>query len=516
MRKFTNEEIARIIDLFNKERNLQKIAKIFGHTQKVIKRVLVQNGIECNFNRRAFTKEDDERIIEEYRTNGGNARSIAKKLNVSIKRARKNLIKIGVKLTNRKYTDEFEKDIVEKYIQGKSSIELEKETGIDARMVLEMVKRAGIKPRLLNIVDPSDEYLVVNNYTSNPKKSACQVAREHGVKDHVVRDILERHGIDRTNKSKIHYFNENIFKEINEDVSWFLGWMWSDGNVMTRGTQISVTVHRNDSKVFQFFGKVLEAESYAHDMAKTNCDIFKLNSPVARQDLIKIGCVPCKSLIINWPKINFSKECLSAFLRGLYEGDGSFSTQTKICTSLSLASGSKVFLKQVSEVLQKNYGVSSGNIFHSQKGGYIKKDGTVAGSFKLQHGKLHETYKLLCYMYNNGNCEYYLDRKYQEFLKIKKYFETSFYRSQKYLIRNNNTGQLYYCQGRQDLINLFDNQFSVSQVDTFIKNYEVYHENRKKCGLTKPGIPSHWQLIQEPEKQEILQKLGSFRDILVN
>jgi len=516
MKKFTPEETADIIDLFNKERNILKIAKLYGHTQKVIKRVLTQNGIDSNFNRRCCSIEDNQRIINEYNKTQGSARSISITLNLPLNRVRKVLLGAGVKLTNRKFSDEFEDKIVQMYVvEKKSCIVIEKITGVCFQTILGIIKRKGFPIRLLNKIDPLHEQDIVVNYINNPRKSAAKLGREYGVKDHVIRKILNKHNISTELRPDKQHFNEHSFKELyRPEICWHLGWMWSDGCVASTGTAFQITVHRDDAAIFNQFGEILRAESYSHLKSSTsNCDVFQLCSEICQNDLMKVGCAPKKSLIIRWPKYNFNQGCLCAFLRGLYEGDGSFSTKVKTCASLSLASGSSLFLDDVSNILAENLRVSAGLRFKNE--GYIRKDGSIGTSFKLQHGKFYETYKLLCYFYDNGNCKYYLDRKYQEFLKIKKHFETSFYRSQKFLIRNNNTGQLHYAWGHMDVMTLFNNEFTWHQVDTWVKNFDTYYQNRKKCGLTRSAIPENWELIKEPEKQEILQKLGSFRDILV-
>lgn len=514
-RTFTEQETTFILESFEKDKNANKIAKFFNVTHKVIKRALGEHGIIVESTCRKCSSIDDERIKEEYRQNGGNARSISIKLNLPLTRTTRVLKKMGVQLTNRALSDETENQIVDMYTNnGLDSTQIGKFFNISSSLVCGVLERNGIKRRKINKISIDREQEVIENFLSNPSKSMTTLGKEYGVNYYVIQNILNKHKIDREIRhQRTHIFNEHAFKVIDKDVAWLLGWIWSDGNLAGKKTNFSISVHRQDNEVFQKFAQVLDAKSFAHDKRKDQlCDTFRLASKYAYKDLLKLGCVPKKSLIINWPRHDFSLDCLCAFLRGLYEGDGSYSQKALPSGQLSLSSASHSFLLDVNKKLNNYFNISNGTIDFAT-GGF---EGSLEnGSLRLRHSQFKNVYKLLCYFYENGNCKHYLERKYQDFMAIKAYFETSRKYSPKFLLRNAETNKLYYCWGHKDVMKILNNEFSWKQVDIFLKKYDSYHENRKKLGLTKPGIPSHWQLIQELEKQQILAELGSFRDILV-
>jgi len=69
------------------------------------------------------------------------------------------------------------------------------------------------------------------------------------------------------------------------------------------------------------------------------------------QDLSNLGCVPKKSLILQFPLIN--KEFHKDFIRGVFDGDGCMYIGKKN-KSWSLYSGSELFIKEIYKILLNN------------------------------------------------------------------------------------------------------------------------------------------------------------------
>jgi len=65
-----------------------------------------------------------------------------------------------------------------------------------------------------------------------------------------------------------------------------------------------------------------------------------MTSPFLRNDFIKLGCYPSKSYTVNYPDINSKYD--KHFIRGIIDGDGSFSGKKKANAMLSICGSEKL------------------------------------------------------------------------------------------------------------------------------------------------------------------------------
>ena len=199
--------------------------------------------------------------------------------------------------------------------------------------------------------------------------------------------------------------NSNFFDEINtEEKAYWLGFMYADGYVSKNTDAIELALCENDYAHVLKFKKSLNANhTISEKYATLNGKVFKayrlsIRDKQLKESLQKHGCVPNKSLILTFPKIE--KDLIRHFIRGYFDGDGSISINH---FSVSIVSGSRYFLQNISKILLELNIKSSYREKAERNLFEIRFFGDNARNF-------------LRYIYDNSN--FYLDRKYEKYCKI--------------------------------------------------------------------------------------------------
>lgn len=152
--------------------------------------------------------------------------------------------------------------------------------------------------------------------------------------------------------ARIHHFNDNYFEVIDaSDKAYFLGLLYADGNVYMRRNRVQITLANEDSYILAELAKRVGHNGKIY--IDREFHKFSLDSKKMCQDLIKLGCIERKSLILEFPtKEQVPKELLSHFIRGFFDGDGSiyFRGKNKDAKSVSFVSTRK-FLMKLKEIL---------------------------------------------------------------------------------------------------------------------------------------------------------------------
>ena len=120
--------------------------------------------------------------------------------------------------------------------------------------------------------------------------------------------------------------NENYFKVLDTpEKAYVLGFLYADGCVSISGysnhVKITQLSERKDIllKIRDCLGS--NAELRLNKNAKNETYVVNFHSKILCEDLIKLGCVPNKSLILQFP--NFIPDNLmNHFIRGVFDGDG--------------------------------------------------------------------------------------------------------------------------------------------------------------------------------------------------
>lgn len=206
-------------------------------------------------------------------------------------------------------------------------------------------------------------------------------------------------------------FDNTVFEKIDsEEKAYWLGFLDADGCVHggPGDFRIELGLAEQDYCHLEKFKNFIGKNNKISYRAQTKSYRFNFRDKKVHQDLINLGCIPQKSLIIQFPtKEQVPDRFLSAFVRGYFDGDGSFwntdkSLGIEIISSKDFCCG----LKQRYSLLN-NISIYPKHYDHPQ------------GAYRIQTGNKKIIESFLTDIYSNATI--FLDRKYQKYLE---YFAT--------------------------------------------------------------------------------------------
>jgi hypothetical protein len=159
---------------------------------------------------------------------------------------------------------------------------------------------------------------------------------------------------------RTHNVNDNFFKTWSHDMAYILGFWFADGNICKRKGSgcFIIAQHTKDRYILEKMLDVMSSD-YPVFASKTRPDAsqFEISSEIIYNDIIALGGMPKKSLKIECP--NIPQEFFNDFVRGVFDGDGCISINTKNhAANCYICSGSRSFLEKINAILKDNYNIS--------------------------------------------------------------------------------------------------------------------------------------------------------------
>ena len=252
---------------------------------------------------------------------------------------------------------------------------------------------------------------ITNQYLYG-QMSITAISKQFGRSSKLIKKLLEQNNVEiRNNRLRR---NSNYFESIDSrDKAYWLGIMYSDGCVCERANgSYSISLEMIDKEHVEKFRdalnavdhKVLTVSHKNFNNAKLSYVIHIYDKKMAK-DLIKLGCVPQKSLCLSSIP-NISKEFIYDFIRGFVDGDGC------ICYNKShdsyvfkLTGASPLFLKEIMNVLEIDR---------------LSLNQCTKTSYQVTSGKRDDICRILTKLYEHSTEFTRLDRKYnkyQEFIQ---------------------------------------------------------------------------------------------------
>lgn len=244
--------------------------------------------------------------------------------------------------------------------------------------------------------------------------SLREVAKKLNIAERTVYLILSAYNIPRrarhrqghslgTTKNRKHTFNFKYFKSIqNEEQAYWLGFLYADGYVSYKGTVV-LALQIGDREHLEKFRDAVEAFDANIYTKKQSCGLTLSSVEMAR-DLIRLGCVQKKSLILTFPESTIIPECLlNHFMRGYFDGDGCIYVNEKQNSSSTWSLlGTKEFVTTYENILLQHCKNQDKNML-SQKG---------ANTYQISYSgaRVADIYNFL---YKNATI--YLERKKKKF-----------------------------------------------------------------------------------------------------
>ncbi len=187
-------------------------------------------------------------------------------------------------------------------------------------------------------------------------KTIGAVAEYFGVSPSTIKKNFKNNHITfkNTNKLKV---NDNFFSTDTPHSFYVAGFIAADGNVCK---ELSIRLSKKDRRHLEKINNILQSQRIIRDYPNeySGVSVLRISSPQIITDLKKFGVIPNKSLIYQFPKYVIDHPLRHHFMRGYFDGDGSFWIQNqyhhKVCFGLR---GTVKFLLAYRDILERECGL---------------------------------------------------------------------------------------------------------------------------------------------------------------
>ena len=258
-------------------------------------------------------------------------------------------------------------NIINLYKNGLSCAKIQKIYGVDRHKISLILKNNGVNVKSFektkdHIICKIKE-IVLEDYKNG--KSINNLSKTHNVPVSTIRSIIKNNNII-IRRAK-YYVDNTFFDNINNEYkAYVLGLLYADGYNHKTG---KVLLEMIDFEIVDKVNKILKNEKpimVRHNRRDNRKPTYRMsvdNIEISRK-LIEKGCPQKKSFIIKWPSNEIVPYDLqNHFLRGYFDGDGSFSfnlkskvKQVQIVSNLDFLNGMIYYLKK--EINLSKYHIS--------------------------------------------------------------------------------------------------------------------------------------------------------------
>ena len=260
---------------------------------------------------------------------------------------------------------------------------------------------------------------IINLYLNG--ESSVDISKKYGLNNHKpILKILHSNNIDvnRSLSTRKYKLNEKYFDLIDDqNKAYILGFLFADGSLNQNKQTISMSLQEEDYKILESIRNKIGSEkqlafldySNKNDFGYTYKNQYRLLmfSKYMCNSLINIGMVQNKSLVLDFP--NIPKEFHSHFIRGYFDGDGSFCvyyTKENKFQPLITITSTEQFCKATQKILKDNLNIPCGNIYDASCKNGITKVLSISGAI--------QTKKVLDWLYHDA--ELFLERKHEKYI----------------------------------------------------------------------------------------------------
>ena len=207
--------------------------------------------------------------------------------------------------------------------------------------------------------------------------------------------------------------NQNFFDKIDsENKAYFLGFLYADGYNNPINGNVCIRLQVGDREILEKFKIIIESDSTIKTYMNGDYSYVGLyirNSYISNR-LVELGCGPNKSLKLTFPSF-LEEDLVPHFLRGYFDGDGSFWTDKATGKAHVSLMGTRKFLEHVRDNILRPMGILKiGNGIRIPTK-YKGQDESVCELFFAGNRQVPI---FMDYIYENANI--FLDRKFQKFL----------------------------------------------------------------------------------------------------
>ena len=164
--------------------------------------------------------------------------------------------------------------------------------------------------------------IAINMYKEG--KSLTQIGKELNVNRKRLSKEFKKLGITIIQNGQKYFYDYSVFKKIDtEEKAYWLGFLYADGYVnIEKGIELTLAEYDYDHlvKFRKFMGDESIDISY-----KNSANAYRvcIHSKEIASDLVNLGCIQAKSLILQFPsEEQVPNHLINHFMRGYFDGDG--------------------------------------------------------------------------------------------------------------------------------------------------------------------------------------------------
>jgi len=369
---------------------------------------------------------------------GVSSYQIAKQYGCDISTVCKKLKKMGIIMRPHKEKERHKElallypEWVKMYESGMSTVEIGRKYGIDHSTVWAALKKMGVRIRKPEEIEWHRKYYYDHDNWAKlylEGMSVKKIAKLYNTSGttNIVK-TLKRKGVEVRNPScsqkKYEVQNDDVFDVINtQDKAYFLGFLMADGTIRNyeknkSSWSMGINLSKNDyemaDKLAEFLGVYLIDQNrlWSFDFNNKTATL-KVSSKRLVQSLISHGCIPRKSLVLQYPHKSLSGGLNRHFIRGFFDGDGCVGVSKRYKNGgcgihVIFTTGSLDFLQSLQSMLTEKANIEK---FHLMK----------QKNYNAYHLTIHrkaDILKIYHYLYDNATvC---LDRKKEKFEELLK------------------------------------------------------------------------------------------------
>ncbi len=183
-------------------------------------------------------------------------------------------------------------------------------------------------------MDSTTQSLIIQRYTAGVVPRL--ISAETGYSKTQIHRVLRAAGINRSvaqaKRLAGYVVNERFFQTIDSyEKAQLLGFIYADGCVVSTRAALSVSIANEDHEYLEYMKRAMgySGPVRVHPSRRSNEQAISnllICSKTFCTDLINLGCIPRKSLVLHFPTLaQVPAQWLRAFMLGYFEGDGSLS-----------------------------------------------------------------------------------------------------------------------------------------------------------------------------------------------
>lgn len=256
----------------------------------------------------------------------------------------------------------------------------------------------------------AQKHYIIEQYL-NEKISTNVIAEQFHTSGEAIRRLLRKEKIIIINHKPRLPRNSNFFEKIDTpEKAYWLGIMYSDGYVI-EGKKTCVGLGMIDKEHIEKFQKALKMlqhkiTEYQPKNSSRPCFEITCNDKKMVEDLKKLNVLPRKSQVqIPFPSFLENEDLIRHFIRGYYDGDGSFCFSMKNNDFKVSFVGNKTFLEGLKKYLKKDK-IS------------LMRDKRSKIMYTFSMRGRNQVYDFLFWLYKDTTEDIRLNRKYEKYLEF--------------------------------------------------------------------------------------------------